>query len=123
MNQMTNPVIKRIIKKLGEDVRVARLRRRWSQKDLAVKAGVSVGTVQRVESGDPGVGIGTIVTIFYMFGCQRQIEDALDPTRDELGLAADFFHLPKRIRSARRANPRGDDSLDEYGVPKDVVSF
>lgn len=120
---MINPIIKRIVKKLGEDVRVARLRRRWSQKDLAVKTGVSVGTVQRVEAGDPGVGIGTIVTMFYMFGCQQQIEDALDPTRDELGLSADFFHLPMRIRSARRITSRSVDSVDENGVPEDVVSF
>ncbi len=120
---MKFPSVKRITKNLGENVRVARLRRRWSQKDLAVKIGVSVGTVQRVESGDPGVGIGTIVTIFYMFGCQRQISDALDPTKDELGLAADHFHLPKRIRSARRVGPSGDHPPDENGVPEDVVSF
>ncbi len=115
--------IKRVTKKLGEDLRVARLRRRWSQKDLALKAGVSIGTVQRTESGDPGIAIGTIVMFFHLFGCQSQIENALDPSTDELGLVADFFHLPKRIRSARHANPKQNVILDDSGRPEDVVSF
>ena len=115
--------ITRATKKLGEDLRVARLRRRWSQKDLALKAGVSIGTVQRTEAGNPGIAIGTIVMFFHLFGCQSQLERALDPSKDELGLAADFFHLPKRIRSARHASPEKCYTLDASGLPEDVVSF
>lgn len=114
--------VKRTTKKLGEDLRIARLRRRWSQKDLALKAGVSIGTVQRTESGDPGIAIGTIIMFFHLFGCRNQIENVLDPSSDELGFVADSIHLPKRIRSARRARPKGDNP-GKGDETQDVIAF
>ncbi|MCY3883749.1 MAG: helix-turn-helix transcriptional regulator [Gammaproteobacteria bacterium] len=120
---MTSPSVKRVAAKLGEDLRTARLRRRWSQKDVATKAGVSIGTIQRTESGDPGVCMGTIIMLFYIFGCQKQLEDALDPSKDETGLVADFLRLPQRIRSARRTDPRISPSLDPNDTQEDVIAF
>ena len=59
---------------------------------------------------------------FHLFGCQDQLENALDPSSDELGFVADSIHLPKRVRSARRARPKGDNP--EKGDEKqDVVAF
>ena len=44
---------------LGAEVRQARLERRWSVRELAERAGVSTGTLQKVEHGDPSVSLGT----------------------------------------------------------------
>ena len=120
---MRAPSVLRITEKLGTDLRVARIKRRWSQKDLAIKTGVSIGTVQRLEAGDPGVSLGTIVRVFQMFGCQDQLEDALEPSKDVLGLVSEEFNLPKRVRSARRAPNRTNRTLNVDGAPDDVATF
>ena len=54
------------IEKLGADVAVARLRRKESLKTWAQRMGVSVPTLQRLEAGDPGVGIGILVTALWL---------------------------------------------------------
>lgn len=59
--------VARTVRKLGTDFRIASLRRRWSQRDMAPKMGVSVGSVQRMESGDPSVSLGTIASAFLAF--------------------------------------------------------
>ena len=52
------PATAAAIERLGADLAVARLRRKESLRTWAVRMGVSVPTLQRLEAGDPGVGIG-----------------------------------------------------------------
>jgi transcriptional regulator with XRE-family HTH domain len=44
---------------LGEQVRLARRSRRWTQVDLASRAGVTADTLRKVENGDLSVSLGT----------------------------------------------------------------
>ena len=59
------------IEKLGADLAVARLRRKESLKTWAQRMGVSVPTLQRLEAGDLGAGIGIVVTRFGAVGCAQ----------------------------------------------------
>ena len=52
-----SPVVSRALKTLGEDLAIARVRRRESQRQWAKRLGVSVPTLIRLEQGDPGVGL------------------------------------------------------------------
>ena len=45
---------------LGRRIRLARKRRPWSEHGLAERVGVARSTVQRIERGDPSVGIGLV---------------------------------------------------------------
>ena len=45
---------------LGRRIRLARKRRRLSEHGLAERVGVARSTVQRIERGDPTVGIGLV---------------------------------------------------------------
>ena len=56
------PATAAAIEKLGADLAMARLRRKESLKTWAKRMGVSVPTLQRLEAGDPSVGIGIIAT-------------------------------------------------------------
>lgn len=103
------PGVGRAVKSLGSALRTARLRRRKSQKDMAMVMGVSLGTVQRIERGDPGVAIGNIAMAFLCLNCLDKLANVLDPTADEIGAAADSLRLPKRVRSTsikRKSNDR-----------------
>ncbi|MBR0090092.1 MAG: helix-turn-helix domain-containing protein, partial [Lachnospiraceae bacterium] len=43
---------------MGEQIRLARLRRKYSVKLIAERAGISRATLWKVEKGDAGVAIG-----------------------------------------------------------------
>ena len=81
--------------------------------------GVSIGTVQRIEAGDPGVSLGNIAMAFLVLNCLVKLQNVLTPTTDEIGATMDRINLPKRVRSTYRS-PKGDaSSTNEL----DVISF
>ena len=43
---------------LGERIRLARRQRRWSEQDLAARAGISRATLRKIESGEMGCSVG-----------------------------------------------------------------
>lgn len=102
---MSSPKSASALRRLGEDLREARLRRRISIEDLALRAGTSRSTVSRLEQGDAGVGIGTLCDILVVFGLIDRIGELIDVRKDEIGLALDSERLPQRGRSSgtRRA--------------------
>jgi transcriptional regulator with XRE-family HTH domain len=53
---------------LGAEVREARLQRRWRVRELAERAGVSVDTLRKVETGDPTVALGTAFDVATLLG-------------------------------------------------------
>jgi transcriptional regulator with XRE-family HTH domain len=50
--------VRRALRKLGADIQDARKRRRLPMSVVADRAFTSRSTLQRIEAGDPGVGIG-----------------------------------------------------------------
>ena len=111
--------INRAIARIGDDVRTARIRRRLSQKDLSMNMGVSIGTVQRIEAGDPGVSLGNIAMAFLALNCLTKLENVLTPSDDEIGTTMDRVNMPKRVRSVRRPEKTKISTHDE----SEVISF
>lgn len=56
------PAAAQALRGLGENLAIARGRRRESQRVWAKRLGVSIPTLIRMERGDPGVGVGIYVT-------------------------------------------------------------
>ena len=109
--------ITRAVARIGDDVRTARIRRRLSQKDLAMNMGVSIGTVQRIEAGDTGVSLGNIAVAFLALNCLSKLENVLAPSADEIGATMDRVHLPQRVRSRKRpVDVKQTPNSDESGV-------
>jgi len=54
----TPPVAASALRQLGENLAIARARRRESQRAWAQRIGVSVPTLIRLEKGDPSVSMG-----------------------------------------------------------------
>ena len=50
--------VRRALRKFGADIQDARKRRRLPMSVIAERAFTSRSTLQRIEAGDPGVGIG-----------------------------------------------------------------
>ena len=58
------PAVKRLLEELGENIRLARLRRRLPAQLLAERAGMSRTTLRAVENGEAGVTIGAYANAF-----------------------------------------------------------
>ena len=79
-------VMPKTIKQLetvGEQIRLARLRRRYSVNLIAERAGISRATLWKVEKGDPGVAIGIYAKVLAAIGLPNDI--TLLARDDELG--------------------------------------
>ena len=62
------PAATQALRALGENLAIARARRRESQRAWAKRLGVSVPTLIRMERGDPGVGVGIYATALWLMG-------------------------------------------------------
>lgn len=94
--------------KLGENLAVARTRRRESQRVWAKRLGVSVPTLIRLERGDPGVGIGILATALFMLGRAQALPALADPETDRGALEMNVREALKRraVRSAASIEAR-----------------
>ncbi len=86
---------------LGERLRLARLRRRMTQAELALRADTNRTTLWRLERGDLRVSLETLVRVLGVLGLDSDLDLlALD---DELGRRLQ----DQPLRRARRPHPNG----------------
>ena len=87
--QQLPPATQATLEKLGADLAVARLRRKESLKTWASRMGVSVPTLQRLEAGDPGVGIGIVATALWLIQRDAELGNLAAPEHDRGALEMD----------------------------------
>jgi transcriptional regulator with XRE-family HTH domain len=100
--------VRRILRKLGADIRDARRRRRLPMAVVAERAFTSRSTLQKVEEGDTNVGIGIYAGVLQALGLLNGLGDIADLSRDSVGQALASAELPKRVRIKRAAGPSGN---------------
>lgn len=85
------------VTKLGELVAIARRRRRLTQAMLAERAGTSRITLYKLESGSPGVALGTVLEILVVLD-PAMLDRVLDGVaNDPIGETLANRSLPKRV--------------------------
>ncbi len=82
-----SPGVKRGLKKLGQDLREARLRRRLSAELVAERASTTRATLSKVEQGHPGVSMGIYASVLQAVGLLENLRDVADIRNDEVGRA------------------------------------
>lgn len=100
INALPIPV-KRALRKMGEDIRAARLRRRIPMSIMAERAFISRATLGKVEKGDAGVSLGTYATILFVLGMIDRLADIVSLPNDFTGQSLEDETLPLRIRLPR----------------------
>ena len=77
-----------MLKQLGENMRLARLRRNVTARLTAERAGISVTTLTKIEQGNPAVSMGSYLQVLVTLNLERDIlKVAAD---DELGRSRYF---------------------------------
>ena len=97
--KLVTPIpVKKVLKKMGKDIKEARIRRRIPTSLMAERVGISRVTLNSVENGSPSVSLGIYVTILYVLGLLDRQRDVADIAYDIVGQALNSNDLPKRIK-------------------------
>lgn len=103
MDVKNTPIpVKRALKKLGQDLRDARKRRRIPMELAAERASISRATLSKIEKGDEGVSFGAYARILFILGMIGRFAELADPKHDALGLELEAENLPQRIRISKK---------------------
>lgn len=94
--------VKRALKKLGEDLKSARKRRRIPMQLAADRAGIARATLSKIEKGDEGVSLGAYAKVLFILGMISRLAELVDPAHDVLGMELETEQLPKRIRISKK---------------------
>jgi transcriptional regulator with XRE-family HTH domain len=111
------------IEKLGADLAVARLRRKESLASWAKRMGVSISTLQRLESGDPTISVGIVASALWLMSRDSAIAELAAPANDlgamelevreaeELGRARARASQEARIKAAANKTRKSDNAM------------
>ena len=99
--------VKKALRKLGQDIRNARLRRRITMELMSERASISRTTLTKVERGNPSVSLGIYACVVFVLGLVSNLENLLDAEADKLGRILEEENLPKRVRLPQNPHPQG----------------
>ena len=95
-NNFLPPQALQAMQALGADLALARKRRKQSLREWAARMGVSVRTVQRMEQGDPGVGMGIDALALWLIGRSSALAQLALPELDMAALDQDIALAQQR---------------------------
>ena len=96
-----SPKTAEILEQMGEQIKLARLRRHLSAELVAERAGISRATLWNVEKGSPSVAIGIYAAVLHALG-NMDNDFLLVAKDDELGRTLQDLELPVRRRAPKK---------------------
>jgi transcriptional regulator with XRE-family HTH domain len=96
------PAWQQLMTDLGENLRLARLRRKLSTGRVAERAGISRPTLVQIEKGEPTVAIGNYMKVLAVMGLEKDI--ALLGKDDLLGRKLQDADLTVKERAPKKRN-------------------
>ncbi len=68
-----SPTLESILKILGENIKLARLRRKITTTMLAERSGMGRITLRKVENGNSGVTLGAYASVLFCLGLENDL--------------------------------------------------
>ncbi len=94
------PRQQRLLAKLGENIRLARLRRDLSAEQVAERAGIGRSTLTRLEQGNEGVSINIYIKVLTVLGLDDDIAKVAED--DIVGRRLQDAKLMTRSRASKK---------------------
>ncbi|MBO4695238.1 MAG: helix-turn-helix domain-containing protein [Clostridia bacterium] len=95
------PYMREMFSQIGEQIKLARLRRRLPVALVAERAGISRATVWKIEKGDPSVSIGSYAYVLRALnGMEKDL--LLIAKDEELKSKLDLIGIKTNKRAPRR---------------------
>lgn len=94
------PKTKRILADVGENIKLARLRRKLSAEQVAERANISRPTLVEIEKGSPSVSIGSYLLVLNVLGLEK---DFLFLAKDDdLGRKLQDAKITTKVRAPKK---------------------
>ena len=94
------PKTQKILEQMGEQIKLARLRRKLSTELVAERSGISRATLWSIEKGEPSVSIGMYAAVLHALN--NMDEDLLLIAKDdELGRKLQDLELKTKQRAPK----------------------
>lgn len=94
------PSVSKVLYELGENIKLARLRRKLAAKQVSERAGISRATLWQIEKGSPSVALGFYCQVLFVLGLEK---DLLKIAADDiLGRKLQDAELITKERAPRR---------------------
>ena len=98
---IASPELERILQTVGENIKLARLRRRITTTTLAERADVSRVTLRKVENGEGGVTMRVYANVMFSLGLEKDLlllggDDPVGQRLRDAGLTHTKKRVPKR---------------------------
>lgn len=71
--QIIFPKYNQLLEQMGENIKLARKRRKLTTVQVAERAGIARSTLYLIEKGDPSVTLGAYFNVLRVFGLQEDI--------------------------------------------------
>jgi transcriptional regulator with XRE-family HTH domain len=106
------PRLARLLEGFGANLKLARLRRKYSSETVAQRAGITRRTLSKVEQGDPTVAFGAYARVMQVLRlesdlAQLAVDDVLGRKLQDAGIT------PKKRAPKRMLAKRSDDAFQE----------
>ena len=98
-NSGMTPSLQRLLKDVGDNIRLARLRRKFSTTLIAERAGISRNTLRSIEQGESSVSFGSYAMVLFCLGLAKDLK--LIAQDDELGRKLQDADLSVKARAPR----------------------
>lgn len=95
------PGTRQILEQMGEQIKLARLRRKLSSELVAERAGISRQTLNSIERGASTVAIGSYAAVLHALN-NMDSDLLLIAKDDELGRKLQDLELPTRKRAPKK---------------------
>lgn len=94
------PKIEKLLAEFGENIRLARLRRRLSAESVSERAGISRPTLRAIEKGSSSPAMGAYAQVLMVLGLEKGLLKVVE--EDELGRRLQDANLQVKERAPKR---------------------
>lgn len=94
------PKHKKLLKELGENIKLARLRRKFSTAQVSERANISRPTLLAIEKGSESVSMGAYLQVLVVLGLEKDIVFVAQD--DALGRKIQDANLITKVRAPKR---------------------
>ncbi len=94
------PKVRKRLNQVGEQIRLARLRRNYTAEIVAERSGMSRDTLRKIEKGEPNVNFGSYASVLHSLGLDKDLD--LLANEDSLGRNLEDIKTISRKRARRK---------------------
>lgn len=100
------PRLTKMMEELGENIKLARLRRKLSAEQVAERAGISRSTLWQIEKGLPNVSMGYYAQVLFVLGLEKNL--SVMAADDVLGRKLQDAEILVKKRAPKRKTAKNE---------------